>query len=249
MVKFVFQGGSVSSTPTKQYFRPPDCTLSPISSPSSPLASPSLRPLVSKPRSTMSTDELYAAIHRSKKKMNIKDDMLCSPTPSTCSSPVESERGGSPGGPGSRHSWSPCSPEALNGGGAVSATARNSFKRLLLEKGAKGGPRVSAVEQLMASKGHFAPRQQSAAPTLHHSLGRRRYQRTDVLSTTIAEESEPPAHKLPPHLAARYLQQRIDQMCLSPRMSPARTANALAAAHAITFQPPSPSKMSLETSL
>jgi len=190
----------------------------------------------------MSTDELYAAIHRSKKKMNIKDD-YSSPTPSTCSSPVESERGMSPVGPGvpgSRHSWSPSNAEALNGG--LSITARNSFKRLLLEKGSKSKPKVSAVEQLMASKGHFAPsRQHHQTATLHHSLGRRRYRHTDVLSTTITEETEPPTHKLPPHLAARYLQQRIDQMCLSPRLSPARTI--------ITVKPPSPSKMSLETSL
>ncbi|XP_059488968.1 uncharacterized protein LOC132204467 [Neocloeon triangulifer] len=134
--------------------------------------------------------------------------------------------------------------EVLNG---VSVSARNNFKRLLLEKGCpKGGERrMSAVEQLMASKGQFSPTPSRLAPqqttTLHHSLNRRRYRHTDVLSTTIAEESEPQgAHK---HITASYLQHRIDQMCLSPRLS------ASPRMPIITSKPLSPSKMSLETSL
>lgn len=85
--------------------------------------------LISFPKTTMTSEELYAKIHKSKKQMKIKyePEIVLSSSPSVCGSqsPASSERSVSPGpGPSaaleprgtarSRHSWSPNSSKYLD---------------------------------------------------------------------------------------------------------------------------------------
>lgn len=204
------------STPNKNHSpQLPYCSYSPISSPKkmpdrqtntpSPTLSPSHmgspnKPILSPPRSTMSAEELFAAIHRSKRRMNIKtsDDFSRSTSPTTSSaslSPGSSES--SLGAAGNRHSWSPSTndliPEFIKNReqgspikgqqrqswagdrlGPVQPTSRNVFKRLLLEKGSRteSKGRMSAVEQLMASKSSVVkPKEQKVSlPTMPSGL-------------------------------------------------------------------------------
>lgn len=104
-----------SSTPTKPIDRGLDLTLSPIKS----------------PKTTMTTEELFAVIHRSKKKLNMakteqqQTDKKASPT---ATSP---------------------------------RTSLQNFKMLLLQKGSKDEKRISAVEQLRLSKDSPEPKYES----------------------------------------------------------------------------------------
>ncbi|KAF4531194.1 hypothetical protein B566_EDAN017856 [Ephemera danica] len=261
------------STPTKNHVpQMPYCTYSPIGSPkknldrpcssASPLASPSRaqspkQPLMSPPKSTMSAEELFAAIHRSKRRMNIKsaDDFSRSTSPTTSSaslSPGSSES--SLGAVGNRHSWSPGTNDILpdlakskeqgspvrgQAGqrqswagdrlGPVQPTSRNVFKRLLLEKGSRseGKGRVSAVEQLMASKAVVSkPKEQKvtlpAMPSGLRSPASWRFNspRSDVLSSTILEDTEDASSESPTH-SPSSLQQRM-----SPRHNAIYTPKA-----------------------
>ncbi|KAJ1521178.1 hypothetical protein ONE63_002872 [Megalurothrips usitatus] len=121
--------------------------------------------LVLTPKSTMTAEELYAKIHKSKKQMKIKCDpeTVISPQPSVGSqSPVNSERSVSPASINdpkmaarSRHSWSPNSskyldiasnfdprsstpspnPRVPKEHGLTQTTSTQDFKRLLLQHG------------------------------------------------------------------------------------------------------------------
>ncbi|XP_034244211.1 uncharacterized protein LOC117646937 [Thrips palmi] len=138
--------------------------------------------LVSLPKTTMTSEELYAKIHKSKKQMNIKlePEIVLSPTPSTCGSqsPISSERSASPNVPKgdarSRHSWSPNSskyldivstfdprsntpspsPQVPKEHGLTQVTSTNDFKRLLLQHGSGSAvkSKLSAVERLKQAK-------------------------------------------------------------------------------------------------
>jgi hypothetical protein len=279
------------STPMKNHApQLPYCSYSPIGSPKksvdrqcnspSPIASPSRtqspnKPLMSPPKSTMSAEELFAAIHRSKRRMNIKtsDDFSRSTSPTTSSaslSPGSSES--SLGAAGNRHSWSPGSNDILpdfqrakeQGSpvrgqsqqrqswagdrlGPIQPTSRNVFKRLLLEKGsrneAKG--RVSAVEQLMASKSVASkPKEQKVTlPSMPSGLRspaswRFNSPRSDVLSSTILEDTED-ASDSPTH-SQTSLQQRMSPRhanMYSPKtpLSPKTTRYNLTPAQASDF--------------
>lgn len=138
--------------------------------------------LVSLPKTTMTSEELYAKIHKSKKQMKIKFDpeIVLSPAPSACGSqsPVSSERSASPnepkGGARSRHSWSPNSskyldivssfdprsnspspkPQLPKEHGLTQVTSTHDFKRLLLQHGSGSSvkSKLSAVERLKQAK-------------------------------------------------------------------------------------------------
>lgn len=133
--------------------------------------------LLSPKKSTMSNEELYAVIHRSKKKLNIKTDFSGgSPSPPVeTSSPKNHERQpetGYLGKPQSRSSWSPNSDDknidslkagsrqswACNDRLGAKTTSRLDFKKLLLQQNSKtpsvlsAGRKLSAVEQLRLAK-------------------------------------------------------------------------------------------------
>lgn len=121
--------------------------------------------LLLSPKTTMTAEELYAKIHKSKKQMNIKyePEIVLSPSPSVGSqSPVGSERSTSPSAASdpktvarSRHSWSPNSskyldvasnydprsataspnPKVAKDHGLTQVTSTHDFKRLLLQHG------------------------------------------------------------------------------------------------------------------
>ncbi|XP_031777746.1 uncharacterized protein LOC100117012 isoform X2 [Nasonia vitripennis] len=154
-------------------------------------------------RSTMSNEELFAAIHKSKRRLNIKDD------PESLS-PAGSVTSLSKGQQvvGTRHSWSPESqkvPEIPKTVLSPSATSRMDFKRLLLQQAIKAGPtRISAAEQLKLSRQQCQDAHQQQQPSspkpsnqqipLTKVLSPRsawRFQtpRTDVLSSTIIEDA------------------------------------------------------------
>ncbi|XP_071440033.1 pneumococcal serine-rich repeat protein-like [Hetaerina americana] len=132
-------------------------------------------------KSTMPTDEFFALIHRSKKKMNIRTDLdspvhSSSPGSHSSLSPGSSESSlvGAPTAvSGSRHSWSPpdakpSSPPSVsnhlhssagtrlswagNCNASTPPTSRTDFKRLLLQQRHGGGNRVSAAERLKVGK-------------------------------------------------------------------------------------------------
>uniref|UniRef100_A0AAR5PSQ1 WASP family protein member n=2 Tax=Dendroctonus ponderosae TaxID=77166 RepID=A0AAR5PSQ1_DENPD len=137
--------------------------------------------LLSPKRSTMSNEELYAVIHKTKKKLNIEDDLnrtsppLCGPREPDSSTPkkVSVETGYI----GSRQSWSPSKGEyidfnadidkfspinqsrtrqswACNDRKGSKKTSTLDFKKLLLQKSSSlsGNKKISAVEQLKLSK-------------------------------------------------------------------------------------------------
>ncbi|XP_033322565.2 NHS actin remodeling regulator GUK-holder isoform X2 [Megalopta genalis] len=153
--------------------------------------------VLSPTKSTMSNEELFAAIHKSKKRLNIKDDGD-SPTPYGSTKSIAKLP------PGNRHSWSSDiqkSPVILqNVQSSSPGTSRLDFKRLLLQQSVKSGPtRLSAAEQLKLSRQQQSQQQQSSPTTPHttplakvlspRSVWRFQTPRTDVLSSTIIEDT------------------------------------------------------------
>lgn len=152
--------------------------------------------VLSPTKSTMSNEELFAAIHKSKKRLNIKDDGD-SPTPYGSAKSLLNLSSGN------RHSWSSDmqKPPVIlqNAQSSSPATSRLDFKRLLLQQSVKSGPtRLSAAEQLKLSRQQS--QQQQSSPTAPHttplakvlsprSVWRFQTPRTDVLSSTIIEDT------------------------------------------------------------
>ncbi|CAH1135131.1 unnamed protein product [Ceutorhynchus assimilis] len=133
--------------------------------------------LLSPKKSTMSNDELYAVIHKTKKKLNIEDDL-------NRASPVKEPEASTPkkinvetGYIGTRQSWSPSKGEyidfnadidkfspvnepknrqswACNDRKGTKKTSTLDFKKLLLQKTSSlsSNKKMSAVEQLKLSK-------------------------------------------------------------------------------------------------
>lgn len=182
--------------------------------------------LVSLPKSTMTSEELYAKIHKSKKQMNIKTDpeIVLSPTPSVCGSqsPVSSERSASPnepkGGARSRHSWSPNSSKYLDivssfdprsntpspnqqvpkEHGLTQITSTHDFKRLLLQHGSGSTikSKLSAVERLKQAK-------QAATNVFTNNSAKLRFGSNSTAESTstsvarLANHPQPPPSKAP----------------------------------------------------
>ncbi|XP_076397389.1 NHS actin remodeling regulator GUK-holder isoform X1 [Megachile rotundata] len=148
--------------------------------------------VLSPTKSTMSNEELFAAIHKSKKRLNIKDD-------SENQSPYGSTTSLAKMAPGSRNSWSsePQKPPATPNASPSPATSRLDFKRLLLQQSVKTGPtRLSAAEQLKLSRQQCQQQQSSPSQTTPlakvlspRSVWRFQTPRTDVLSSTIIEDT------------------------------------------------------------
>ncbi|XP_046615467.1 uncharacterized protein LOC124302922 isoform X1 [Neodiprion virginianus] len=159
--------------------------------------------VLSPTRSTMSNEELFAMIHKSKRRLNIKEepDLRLFGDPGAASSHNQAN---------SRHSWSPESqeipvvPKSVN---PISSTSRRDFKRLLLQQSVKAGPtRLSAAEQLKLSRQQTQQQQQQL---LHQQRQQQQLQsppppvkvlspraawrfpspRSDVLSSTIIEDA------------------------------------------------------------
>ncbi|XP_029175749.1 uncharacterized protein LOC114944137 isoform X2 [Nylanderia fulva] len=152
--------------------------------------------ILSPTKSTMSNEELFAAIHKSKKRLNIRlnenenDNLsLCGSMDSLVKTPA-----------GTRHSWSPESQKTAEIPTTVqSPTSRMDFKRLLLQQSVKTNPmRLSAAEQLKLSRQQCQQQLQSS-PNAHQSplakvlsprsVWRFQTPRTDVLSSTIIEDT------------------------------------------------------------
>lgn len=166
------QGGFQSSTPSK-----PKEQSSSVINLNNKLLSPK--------KSTMSNEELYAMIHKSKKKMNIKtDDLVESPASSVSnlspslsgrSTPTKQPETGYLGEARSRNSWSPNSDNVLDAASkqtwscsdrlGTKQTSRLDFKKLLLQHGSKTNiiskpaKKLSAVEQLKISRNQGAQQQ------------------------------------------------------------------------------------------
>ncbi|XP_019697098.1 uncharacterized protein LOC105183292 isoform X2 [Harpegnathos saltator] len=152
--------------------------------------------ILSPTKSTMSNEELFAAIHKSKKRLNIKlNDNNENVSPyGSMNSLVKTPAG-------TRHSWSPESQKAPEIPTTVqSPTSRMDFKRLLLQQSVKTGPvRRSAAEQLQMSRNQCQQQQQQPLPNAHQSplakvlsprsVWRFQTPRTDVLSSTIIEDT------------------------------------------------------------
>ncbi|KAL0120960.1 hypothetical protein PUN28_008582 [Cardiocondyla obscurior] len=150
--------------------------------------------VLSPTKSTMSNEELFAAIHKSKKKLNIK----LNEADNENLSPYESMSSLVKIAAGTRHSWSPESQKAsLEVPTTVqSPTSRMDFKRLLLQQSVKTNPmRLSAAEQLKLSRHQSqqqqsSPNQNSLTKVLSpRSVWRFQTPRTDVLSSTIIEDT------------------------------------------------------------
>ncbi|XP_054002056.1 mucin-4 isoform X1 [Hylaeus anthracinus] len=152
--------------------------------------------ILSPTKSTMSNEELFAAIHKSKKRLNIKDDGENQSPYGSTNSLVKMP-------PGTRHSWSSESHKppvvTQNAQSSSPATSRLDFKRLLLQQSVKTGPtRLSAAEQLKLSRQQSQQQQPSStiqqttplAKVLSpRSVWRFQTPRTDVLSSTIIEDT------------------------------------------------------------
>ncbi|XP_017882404.1 uncharacterized protein LOC108626317 [Ceratina calcarata] len=150
--------------------------------------------ILSPTKSTMSNEELFAAIHKSKKRLNIKDD-------NENLSPYGSTNSLAKIAPGSRNSWTVESQKMVtqNAQPPPPATSRLDFKRLLLQQSVKTGPvRLSAAEQLKLSRQQCQHQQSSPGVQQTSSLAKVlsprsiwRFQtpRTDVLSSTIIEDT------------------------------------------------------------
>ncbi|XP_018406627.1 PREDICTED: uncharacterized protein LOC108782768 [Cyphomyrmex costatus] len=153
--------------------------------------------VLSPTKSTMSNEELFTAIHKSKKKLNIKLNENDTEDLSPCVSMnflVKTP-------PGTRHSWSPESQKASSEISTTvqSPTSRMDFKRLLLQQSVKANPmRLSAAEQLKLSR-QQCQQPQPSSPNTHQnpltkvlsprSVWRFQTPRTDVLSSTIIEDT------------------------------------------------------------
>lgn len=161
--------------------------------------SPILKENFLSPKTKMTSEEIFTAIHKSKKKLIMRDDSR-SESPAQAESPVPEKAR-------ERSSWSPNSCEVLdanrneprtrkswNGAG----TPINTFKKLLLQHGIKSSKdnKMSAVEQLKLSRTNAnSPARQEATKAPRSILnGRGRGQwrfsspRTDILSSTIPED-------------------------------------------------------------
>ncbi|XP_024944911.1 mucin-4 isoform X3 [Cephus cinctus] len=162
--------------------------------------------VLSPTKSTMSNEELFAAIHKSKRRLNIRDDGESLSPCGSMNSLVQTQVG-------TRHSWSPESqkvPEVPQTVQKPSATSRLDFKRLLLQQSVKTGPtRLSAAEQLKLSRQQGLQQQHHHHHHHHHhqqpqqnvqqtppvkvlsprSVWRFQTPRTDVLSSTIIEDA------------------------------------------------------------
>ncbi|XP_033214700.1 uncharacterized protein LOC117171465 isoform X2 [Belonocnema kinseyi] len=150
--------------------------------------------VISPTRSTMSNEELFAAIHKSKKRLNIKEDSENLSPSGSMNSLVKNNAG-------TRHSWSPESqkvPEIPPTIQVPSTTSRLDFKRLLLQQSVKTGPtRLSAAEQLKLSRQQCQLQQSPQSSPLSplskvlspRSAWRFQTPRTDVLSSTIIEDT------------------------------------------------------------
>lgn len=127
--------------------------------------SPILKENIFNSKSKMTAEEIFAAIHKSKKKLNIKDDAENrSESPSSSSLSPDGSEKSLPCRSRERSSWSPNTSDTdLKRNEARSrrswiggSTPINSFKKLLLQQGSKNSPskdfRISAVEQLKLSK-------------------------------------------------------------------------------------------------
>ncbi|XP_018369893.1 PREDICTED: uncharacterized protein LOC108765602 [Trachymyrmex cornetzi] len=153
--------------------------------------------VLSPTKSTMSNQELFAAIHKSKKKLNIKLNENDNENLSPCGSMNSLVK--TPAG--TRHSWSPESQKASSEISTVqSPTSRMDFKRLLLQQSVKTNPmRLSAAEQLKLSRQQCQQQPQQSSPNTHQSplakvlsprsVWRFQTPRTDVLSSTIIEDT------------------------------------------------------------
>lgn len=147
--------------------------------------------LLSPKKSTMSNEELYAVIHRSKKKLNIKTDFNNpeTPTPEQVipkSNDLRQPETGYLAKPQTRSSWSPNNDElsksveglSINPGsrqswacndrlGTKKTTSRLDFKKLLLQQNSKAPAvqtpykKLSAVEQLRLTKDQPVKKMQS----------------------------------------------------------------------------------------
>ncbi|XP_043512811.1 mucin-5AC [Frieseomelitta varia] len=154
--------------------------------------------ILSPTKSTMSNEELFAAIHKSKKRLNIKDDNEnLSPYGSTNSLAKTTT-------PTNRNNWTSESQRfatiSQNVQPPSPTTSRLDFKRLLLQQSVKTGPaRLSAAEQLKLSR-QQSQQQQQSSPTVQQtaslakvlsprSVWRFQTPRTDVLSSTIIEDT------------------------------------------------------------
>lgn len=163
--------------------------------------------LLSPTKSTMSNEELFAAIHKSKKRLNIRDESEnLSPYGST-SSLVKMTIG-------NKNDWNCAELQKSSTVTQTSnqppspATSRLDFKRLLLQQSVKTGPaRLSAAEQLKLSRQQcqqqqhqHQQQQQQSSPGVQQtaslakvlsprSIWRFQTPRTDVLSSTIIEDT------------------------------------------------------------
>ncbi|CAD1479379.1 unnamed protein product, partial [Heterotrigona itama] len=152
--------------------------------------------ILSPTKSTMSNEELFAAIHKSKKRLNIKDD-------NENLSPYGSTNSLAKTTPTNRNNWS-SEPQrsatiSQNVQPPSPTTSRLDFKRLLLQQSVKTGPaRLSAAEQLKLSRQQS--QQQQSSPSVQQtaslakvlsprSIWRFQTPRTDVLSSTIIEDT------------------------------------------------------------
>ncbi|XP_076258786.1 NHS actin remodeling regulator GUK-holder isoform X3 [Rhynchophorus ferrugineus] len=134
--------------------------------------------LLSPKRSTMSNEELYAVIHKTKKKLNIEDDLnRASPAPVEPETSTPKKMNVETGYIGSRQSWSPSKGEYIDFNSDIDKfspinepknrqswacsdrkgtkkTSTMDFKRLLLQKSSalSSNKKMSAVEQLKLSK-------------------------------------------------------------------------------------------------
>ena len=189
-----------SSTPTKEVgYRTTNDNNRRMMSLGEEEMSPILKENIFGKKSKMTSEEIFAAIHKSKKKLNMKDVENRCQSPTCWTNP---DIGGNKilaTKSRERSSWSPNTSEDLdykinearnrkswigtNGGGGTNGTNSNStpinsFKKLLLQQGSKNSPskdlRISAVEQLKLSKnGNGNVESSSTSSSLTSSSNRR----------------------------------------------------------------------------
>lgn len=198
-----------SSTPTKERAeRPTNMNLT------NNAVSPILKDNFLSPKTTMTSEQIFAAIHKSKKKLNLKEAEVRSESPKDSCSSASLSPGSSESSltckldkARERLSWSPnsCDSDPINknepGGRkswAGAGTSINAFKKLLLQQGTKNpvtkNGRISAVEQLKLSKPDNKIRKNDHRPprTILNNRSKNQWRfsspRTDVLSSTIPED-------------------------------------------------------------
>ncbi|KAL2726731.1 mucin-4 isoform X4, partial [Vespula squamosa] len=163
--------------------------------------------ILSPSKSTMSNEELFAAIHKSKKRLNIKDDGENMSPYGSMNSLIKTPAG-------NRHSWSPESQKSTEIPisqpiHSPSATSRLDFKRLLLQQSVKVGPtRLSAAEQLKLSRQQCQQQQQQQQQQQHHLY---HHQQQLQQSSTIVNPSQTPLTKvMSPRSVWRFQTPRTD---------------------------------------